>query len=212
MRALFKILTAGLGLVLLAGMSFGQLPRFEISLLGGIARVGAFGDAADYAAGVNDFPTTPKYGAASFGGLLGLSLGRHFGLEAGLRYQTGADVVLTDPSDEDTVSFKTLAHFSAVLRAVFALPLGPVRLYILGGGGLDMLSGDAQSGVTAYGYAVEFEKPDQMIRPLVEAGGGLKLALGLHFGLRAEARYEFIFADPGSIKTLHAEGGIFVRI
>jgi hypothetical protein len=186
--------------------------KFEISLLGGIARVGAFGDAADYLVGTNDFPVTPKHDATAFGGVLGLSLGKYLGLELGARYQTGADVVLTDPSDEDTVPFKTSSHAAAVLRAVVEIPLGQVRFYALAGGGLDLLFGDAQSAVTAYGYDVEFEKPVKTTRPLIEAGGGIKALFGTHLGLRVEARYGIVFADPGEIKTLHLEGGLLVRL
>ncbi len=212
MKTRTRFLTIGLGLAILAGPGFGLGPRLSFSLLGGYARVGAFGDAADYAAGVNDFPTTPGHDAIAIGGLAGLSLGRHFGLELGLRYQTGADVVLTDPSDEDTVPFRTGAHVAAAARAVIEFPLGPVRLYALGGGGLDFLSGQDQAAVSTYGYEVEFTAPERRVRPLAEAGGGLKLFLGTRFALRAEVRYAMIFAEPGTIKTIHAEGGILVRI
>ncbi len=212
MKGPTKILAAAIGLLALAGSGFGQGLKLEISLLGGTARIGAFGEAVDYQAGTNDFPVTPKHNAGAFGGVLGMSLGRYFGLELGARYQTGADVVLTDPSDEDTVPLKTSAHASAVLRALLEFPLGPVRLYALAGGGLDLLSGEAQSAVTRYGYVVDFEKPTKSTRTLAEAGGGCKVFIGSRFGLRAEARYAVIFADSGSIKTLHWEGGIVIRL
>jgi len=192
----------------LAGLSFGQARRFQVSLYGGMTRVMAYGSAKDYVMGSNDFPLTPVHRPAFFGAAFTYSATKRLAIELRGEYTLGANMTLVDPSDQDSVAIQSAKHTSLSMNLLWALTSGRFEPYLIAGGGIDKISTGASTYLSKYGYEVTFSAPDRPLDFFLNAGAGMHWNLGSFLGLFLEARYRFFFASPHAIQSLAGDGGI----
>lgn len=203
-RWLGTILLAA-GLLAGSGTTVAQESRTLLSLTVGIQPLFAYGAVEDYAPGVNDFPVTPAHRPI----LAGLSFGRLSGrwlFELEARWTASSRVVLEDPSDGDTVEIPTSARASACL-AVFFLPLkGRIRPYLGGTAGVDVILAGETRATSRAGYEILISSPvfKDRFDPIVQAGGGLLIALAGRIGVRLDGRYVWVLDRPLPVRGLQA--------
>jgi hypothetical protein len=182
---------------------------FSLCVFGGIQHFPAYGTAADYVPGENDFPVTPAHTAA----MTGLAFGRAAGLflfELDARWTFPRSVVLKDPSDGDSAPIKTTAHVTAVLNALYSPFRGAWRPYVEAGGGVDVVLARSEVVTTAYGYVIDRPalRTADRFDPEAHMGGGLILALGAALAFRVDIRAVWVFDDPRPVRSLQAMGGL----
>jgi hypothetical protein len=185
---------------------------FSLGVFGGMQRFPAYGNAAEYIRGENDFPVTPAHAA----GLAGFSFGRAAGpflFELEARWTFPRAVVLTDPSDGDSVSVSAAAHVSAVLNALYSPFPGAWRPYVEAGGGVDAVLARSETVTTAYGYVIDRPalRTADRFDPEAHLGGGIIVSLGAALALRLDVRVAWIFDDPHPVRSLQAAGGLALR-
>lgn len=207
-RVLMAILTAAV----LAGPSFGQAKRLQISLFGGASRVLAYGSEADYAAGINDFPLTPAHTPMTAGLGLGFALTGSLRAEIRGEYALGSDLTLSDPSDGDRVTVPSAKHLSFSLNMVWSPFSGKLAPYLIAGGGADKMMAESASYLSAYGYQITFDSPARSLDFFVGAGAGLQWSVLPSLGVFIEARGRLLFAKPDSIRSLDAVAGVRIRL
>jgi hypothetical protein len=209
MNVLKKLLGAFAILGVFSASVSGQVRHVELSVLAGINSHFAYGTAADYVLGQNDFPVTPAHGPLLLGLGAALRWGR-FGIELEGRYTRAASVVLTDPSDGDTVAVKTLAHVSGTVSLVYSPLAGRLRPYLEAGGGLDVVLAKDATYTTRDGYVLDVPAPAPKDRfdPEVHAGAGLFLDFSRGFGLRLDGRYVWVLDSPRAVRSLQFGGGL----
>jgi hypothetical protein len=198
-------------LMITASFGFTQQKRVQFSLLGGINRVMEYGSLEDYVSGETDFPVVPSHSPLNFGVALAFFISDSVGIEFDGRYILSTNVMLEDPSDLDSVEVDTSKHFTLTASLIFQIPKGAFRPYLLIGGGIDLLSAEDQVYTSEFGYEVEILSPERKTDLLAQGGGGILLFMSQEFGLRLDARYIYIFADPNAVKSISATAGIFVR-
>jgi hypothetical protein len=199
-------------LVLLSAcLSFGQTKRFQLALFGGIQPTFAYGSAADYVLGSNDFPVTPAHTPAALGAALSFSLSSRLALELRGEYILASTMTLTDPSDRDTVSLKSSKHMAAALNLVWEISGGGIRPFLVLGGGVDKLSGDSVTAMSKYGYDVTFAAPGKTLSLMANAGGGLRFRLSPALGFQLDIRYRLLFSSPDKIRGLVGGAGLLWR-
>jgi hypothetical protein len=206
-----KLSCAVLLMILGAGLSFAQDRKFQVSLFGGASHSFAYGSESDYVMGSNDFPVTPAHTPVSFGAALSFSLSRRLALELRGDYVLASTMTLTDPSDQDTVSIKSSKHMAAALNLVWDLSAGSVRPYLVVGGGVDKLSGDAVTAISANGYEVSFASPAKTWSAFAQAGAGLRIPLSSLLGAQIDLRYRLIFDGSSRISGLIGGAGLYWR-
>mgnify|MGYP001827422689 CR=1 FL=1 len=211
------ILSLSLLLVLsLPGILSGQQDsaRFTFHLFGGLNRVMEYGCDCDYELGVNDFPLTPCHSTSVLGAGFGYMLSKGLGLELDVRYYGSTEVMLTDPSDGDTVNINSAKHYAITFNLLYQILQGSVRPYLIGGAGIDTLVDvDTQFYQTDMGYEFELAAPDKNTHFVWNLGGGVEFVLGRTVGLRADARYVNIpeSGNQPTIQGLNATAGVTVR-
>lgn len=187
----------------------GQARRGELTALAGLNSHFAYGTATDYVLGQNDFPVTPAHGPLLLGLGCALRWGR-FGIEFEGRYTFASSVVLTDPSDGDTVDVKTLPHVSGTVSLVYSPLAGHLRPYLEAGGGLDVVFAKDATYTTRNGYVLDVPAPASKDRfdPEVHAGAGLFVDFSRGFGLRLDGRYVWVLDKPRAVRSLQFAGGL----
>jgi len=214
-----KFLVTSLALLLflsLPGLVSAQQQDTGIYLhfFGGVNWVLEYGCDCDYALGENDFPVTPAHNTAAVGMGLGYLLGKGFGLELDGRYHSNTQVVLTDPSDGDTVTIDTAKHYTITFNLLYQIMQGSVRPYLLAGLGFDTVV-DVETIVynTDMGYEFELKEPEQKTDFMYNLGGGFEFLLGRTLGLRVDGRYVSIpkTDDHDTIQSINATAGLTIR-
>jgi len=195
-----------------AGLCAAEERHLEISILGGVNRHFAYGTVSDYALGVNDFPVTPAHTPPALGLGAAYRTGR-WGFELDVRATLAAKVVLSDPSDGDTVEIETLPHVAAGLNIFFQPWTGGFRPYLLAGGGLDAVLARDRTYTSRYGYTISVPAPRGKDRydPEAHAGGGLFIDLSRSLGFRIDARYVWVFDAPAPVRSVQALAGLVLR-
>jgi hypothetical protein len=199
-------------LLITASIGFAQQKKVQFSLLGGINHVFEYGAIEDYISGENDFPIVPSHSPLNFGLALAFFFSESVGLEFDGRFTLSTPVMLQDPSDQDLVEVDTSKHYSLTANLIFQIPSGSFRPYFLIGGGIDIISAEDQVYTSEFGYEVEILSPESKTDFLAQGGGGILLFISPDFGLRLDARYIYIFADPNAVKSISATAGIFFRL
>jgi hypothetical protein len=203
----------GIGLVLVIhGSLAAQSPRNYFFLAGGVHHHFSSGSTDDYVLGENDFPVIP----AHTGFLLGFSylrmFGKMFGAEIEARFVGSSRVVLTDPSDGDSVEISAGPHASFTVNALFAPFPWAVRPYLVAGGGLDVILAGEAAYTSRYGYEIEVPAPafKERFDPEVHVGAGVLVVVGKRWGFRLESRYGWIFDKPWTISGVSGSAGVFL--
>ncbi|MCX6565540.1 MAG: hypothetical protein NTW38_03820 [Candidatus Aminicenantes bacterium] len=208
-----RAIALGIGLILaVQGAGQAQAAKNFLFLSGGAHYHFQSGETGEYVLGENDFPVIP----AHTGFLLGFSylrtFGKMFGAEIDARFVSSSHVVLTDPSDGDTVEISAGPHASFTVSALFAPFPWAVRPYLLAGGGLDVfLAGDA-SYTSRYGYVIDVPAPafKERFDPEAHVGVGVLIVLGKRWGFRLESRYGWIFDRPRTLSGISGSAGVFL--
>ena len=198
-------------LMITVSFSFAQQKKAQFSLLGGINHVFEYGSIENYISGKTDFPVVPSHSPLNIGLALAFFFSDFVGLEFDGRYTQSTSVTLQDPSDQDTVELDTSKHYTLTANFIFQMPRGTIRPYFLIGAGIDAISADDQIFTSDFGYEVEILAPESKSDFLAQGGGGILIFMSQEFGLRIDARYIYIFADPNKVKSINATAGIFVR-
>jgi hypothetical protein len=198
--------------ILTAAAAGGAERSFLIGVFAGAQRFPAYGSAAEYVRGENDFPVTPAHAAA----MAGFSFGRVSGpflFELEARWTLPRAVVLNDPSDGDSVSVSTAAHVSMVLNALVSPLHGTWRPFVEAGGGVEAVLVRSETVTTAYGYMIDRPalRTADRFDPEAHLGGGLIVSLGEALALRFGVRAVWIFDDPHPVRSLQAAGGLALR-
>jgi hypothetical protein len=189
-----------------------QTPRSYLTLLGGIHHHYSSGSAADYVLGSNDFPVVPAHNGVLLGFSYLWTFGKMFGLEIDARFVGSSNVVLSDPSDGDTVAMKSGPH-APLTTNILLLPFaGKIRPYLLTGVGVDIYLTGAASYTSRFGYQIDMPAPafKERFDPEVHAGGGVFVNVGKRWGVRLDSRYVWIFDQPDTIRGLSMAAGFFL--
>jgi len=162
-----------------------------------------------YEAGANDFSTHEAY--TTFGAGYGLTIGSKafFGLE--LHYNLSGKAILTDPSDNDTVSIDTYKYASGLLLIGFNIVRNPgIRFYIEGGGGIAYgIDIKTKTYISAQGFETIIEPP-QKRSPFFGFGGlGIDLYFTHGIGMTVHARYRYLAADDPQSAVIALAGLVF---
>jgi len=208
MKKFFVLLSI---LLIAASPGLAQNKRIQFSLSGGLNHIFEYGSIEDYIAGETDFPVVPSHSPLNFGIALAFFVSDSVGIEFDGRYTQSTKVTLQDPSDQDTVEVDSSKHYSLTANLIFQIPRGSFRPYVLLGGGVDIISAEDRVYMSEFGYEVEILAPERKTDFLIQGGGGILLFMSREFGLRIDARYISIYADPDAVKSINGTAGIFVR-
>lgn len=185
--------------------------EFQLSIIGGINHVFEYGSEKDYSPGENDFPITPSHSAPC----LGLGLSYFFidslGVELDSYYCPGSKVNLTDPSDDDSVAYRTGNHLALTLNLIYRYKMGNFSPYFIVGGGIDKLLAKDQFYTSAHGYEIEFTAPDKTLDLMADIGGGIHYLFRPNAGVMVDIRYMIIFAKPDNVTGMNLMVGAFIR-
>lgn len=185
--------------------------KFQLSVFGGINHVFKYGSESDYALGENDFPVTPAHTPLALGASLAYFFTENLGLELDWRYALSSQVMLEDPSDQDTVQIDSSKHYSMTLNLLYQLMSGKLRPYILVGGGIDELLAEDVTYISKYGFEIALEAPTKTLDAAANFGVGLNYFMSSRVALRLDVRYVMIFADPNNVNNLSAVVGLSFR-
>ena len=172
--------------------------------------VNSAGSEADYKEGENDFPIMSSH--QTFGGGFGLtfgSKGAFFGIEG--HYNLSGETILTDPSDNDTVTIETYKYASGFLTLGFnIINNNSMRLYIGAGGGISYTSGAEMETYTSdKGYETQIEVPEKKY-PLTGFGGiGLEIYFSPNTGFLLSGRYLYTDLDQPQTMIVAMVGLVF---
>jgi outer membrane protein W len=183
--------------------------KHQFSLLGGISHILEYGSEEDYVLGENDFPVTPGHTPPFFGLSFSYYLADKIKMELDWRYVFNSEVILTDPSDGDTVAIDTSKQHFTSLSFVYQFLRSKFRPYFLVGGGLNKLLAKTQSYVTNYGYEIDLEVPDKTTALFAQIGGGVDALLSSALGIKLDVRFVYLFSDPDNIYLLFAGLGAY---
>lgn len=188
-----------------------QAQKFQFTLFGGINHLFQYGSEKNYVPGENDFPVTPSHTPAIMGVSLAYALSDSLALEVDGRYTFSTKVTLVDPSDQDTVDVDTSKHFSLTLNLIYQFPAGNLKPYLVAGGGLDSVSTEERTYVSAHGFEITVEPPESATDALINFGAGFIYSVSEVIGIRLDVRYVLILAQPESVKSLNAVLGATLR-
>jgi hypothetical protein len=94
------------------------------------------------------------------------------------------------------------------LNVLWTLFDAGLRPYVVLGGGVDKLIGDAVTVQSSLGYDVTFLPPTKTLSVFGNAGAGVRLPLTASLTAQADIRYRLIFSKPDSVSGLFATAGI----
>jgi len=174
-----------------------------------MSHVFRYGSVEDYEFAANDFPVTPAHNSLKFGITLSYFFIKGLGFELDTRFFLPSRVILEDPSDQDTVAIDTSSHFSISLNYIYRFLNGKIQPYLVAGGGIDKLLGKDQTAVTAYGFEIQFDRPEKTVDITVNAGGGIQFSLNSRMGIKLDIRYTVIFGEK-SLTSLNPTLGVFI--
>lgn len=207
-----KIILLILVTLFLSGLAWGQDKKFQLSLLGGINYVPEYGSEDDHVIGENDFPVTPSHKV----GCLGLSAAYFFSekiaIELSARYYLRTDVVLQDPSDQDSVEIQTGKHLGIFANIIYRFSGRNFRPYVTVGTGIDHIMTKDKTYTSEYGFEVEFAAPERKLDPVLNFGGGLNYFFSSNFGVGVDLRYIIIFSKANSINNLNIMAGFLLSM
>ena len=203
----------GLIFVLIFGIAggavFAQDKKIQFSLFGGISPIFEYGSVEDYSLGENDFPVTPSHTPPYFGLSFSYFLAKNVKAELDWRYVLSSKIILSDPSDDDTVEIDTSKQYFASLSVVYQCLPCKFRPYFLAGGGTNKFSAKAGTYISDYGYEIELGIPDITTALFAQFGGGLDVLLSSSFGVLADIRFVYLFTEPDNILSLFAGVGAY---
>jgi len=206
---------AALALIAAAALPLdSQERRFQAAIAGGLHRHSAYGAEGDYIQGENDFPVTPAHSASVLNLSLSYALKPWLAVEYDCRFVGSSPVVLRDPSDGDVLRCRSNRHFSFALALLVRLPAGRIRPYLAVGGGVDRIEAKEETVETELGQIISWPAPgeNELVAPLLQAGGGVEIFLGRAFGIRLGGRYILILDDPADVRSISATAGLFLRL
>jgi opacity protein-like surface antigen len=209
--SLIRFCLALLWASVLAGPAGAQDTTAYFHFFGGLNRVFEYGCDCDYELGVNDFPVTPAHDTGTVGFGFGYGLGKGFVIELDGRYNSNAEVKLTDPSDGDTVKIDTAKHYSVTANLLYRIGRGGIQPYLLAGAGIDTLVDvDTKTLETDMGFEFILNEPEKKTDFMFNLGGGVEFLLSRTFRLRLDARYINIpkTDDHAEIQSLNATAGL----
>jgi len=192
-----------------AGAVFAQDKKFKFSLIGGISSVFEYGSAEDYSLGENDFPVTPSHMPPYFGLSFSYFFANNVRAELDWRYVLSSKIVLSDPSDNDTIEIDTSKQYFASLNIVYQYLPFKFRPYVLVGGGINKLLAEAGIYISEFGYEIEWGIPYKTTALFAQFGGGLDVPLSLSFGVLADVRFVYLFTEQNDILSLFAGIGAY---
>jgi len=192
-----------------AGAVFAQDKKFQFSLFGGVSSIFEYGSIEDYSLGENDFPVTPSHTPPYFGLSFSYVITKNVKAELDWRYVFSSKIILSDPSDDDTVEIDTAKQYFVSLNVVYQCLQGKFRPFVLVGGGINKLLAEAGTFVSEYGYEIELGIPDKTTALFAQFGGGIDFLLSSSFGLLADVRFVYLFTEPDNILSLFAGVGAY---
>jgi len=192
-----------------AGTVFAQDKKFQFSLFGGISPIFEYGADEDYSLGENDFPVTPSHTPPYFGLSFSCFFAKNIKAELDWRYVFSSKVILSDPSDDDSLEIDTSKQYFASLNVVYQCLQCKFRPYVLAGSGINKLLAEAGTYISEYGYEIELDIPDKTTALFVQFGGGLDFLLSSSFGVLADVRFFYLFTEPDNILSLFASVGAY---
>ena len=192
-----------------AGAVFAQEKKFQFSLFGGISSVFEYGSAEDYSLGENDFPVTPSHMPPYFGLSFSYFFANNVRAELDWRYVLSSKIILSDPSDDDTVEINTSKQYFTSLNIVYQCLPCKFRPYVLVGAGLNKLLAEAGTYISEFGYEIEWGIPDRTAALFAQFGGGLDVLLSLSFGVLADVRFVYLLTEPNNIFSLFTGIGAY---
>ncbi|MFC2166372.1 hypothetical protein ACFLQZ_00225 [Acidobacteriota bacterium] len=203
----------GLIFILFLGIAtisvFGQAKKMQLALFGGIGPVFEYGSIEDYSLGENDFPVTPSHSPPFFGLAFSYSITKNVKAELDWRYVFSSTILLSDPSDDDTLEIDTSKQYFTSLNVVYQCFQCKFKPYFLVGGGLNKLKAESASYISEYGYEIELDIPDKTTALFAQVGGGIDYLLSSSFGLLADVRLVYLFTEPDNIISLFAGIGAY---
>jgi len=159
--------------------------------------------------GENDFPVTPSHTPPYFGLSFSYVITKNVKAELDWRYVFSSKIILSDPSDDDTVEIDTAKQYFVSLNVVYQCLQGKFRPFVLVGGGINKLLAEAGTFVSEYGYEIELGIPDKTTALFAQFGGGIDFLLSSSFGLLADVRFVYLFTEPDNILSLFAGVGAY---
>ena len=172
--------------------------------------VNSAGNEDDYKAGENDFPLMASH--QTFGSGFGFTVGsrvKFFGMEG--HYNFAGETILTDPSDDDTVTISTYKYASGFLTLGFnIINNSAMRLYINGGGGISYALGAEMATYTSdKGHETHIDVPEKKY-PLTAFGGiGLEIYFSPNSGFLIGGRYLYTDLDQPQAMIVAMMGLVF---
>lgn len=192
-----------------AGSVFAQDKKFQFSLFGGISPIFEYGSVEDYSLGENDFPVTPSHAPPYFGLSFSYFFAKSVKAELDWRYVLSSKIILSDPSDDDTVEIDTSKQYFTSLNVVYQCFQCKFRPYFLVGGGINKLLAEAGTYISEYGYEIEWGIPGKTTALFTQFGGGLDVFLSSSFGVLADVRFVYLFTEPDNVLSLFAGIGAY---
>jgi hypothetical protein len=183
--------------------------RILVSFLSGFNHVFEYGNEEEFVMGENDFPVTPAHTSLSLGASCGYFLAKNFGLEVDGRFYFSSDLILRDPSDNDTIQIDSSRHFSIMADVIYQFLDKKIIPYTVAGIGLDFLLAKEGTTISKNGYEVDIVAPERTLDLLVNFGMGIKLFISKTLGLRGDIRYILLLSKPQHISNLNALVGLF---
>lgn len=173
---------------------------------------GSFTQAVEgtYEAGVTDFSNTDAHTVLGFGlGITSSSEKLFFtGLE--VHYNMQGKVIMTDPSDSDTVEIDTYKNVMGFLTVGFNIVRSEsLNFFVNGGGGVNYLLGTETATYTStLGYETIIEPPERKYNFMAFGGAGVSFMFSGGAGVFASGRYVYVWTEDEPVGTIMALGGL----
>ena len=210
-----KGLKRGLIFVAVLGMAVGtsgaQDKKFQASFFAGVNPIFEYGSEEDYSQGENDFPVTPFHAPPFFGLSFSYNFMGNFKAELDWRYVFSSEILLSDPSDDDSLEIDTSKQYFASLNIVYQCQDNKFRPFVLAGGGINTLLAEARTYVSEYGYEIELGVPDRILAFFAQVGGGVDVLLSSFFGVIVDVRFICLLTEPDNIFSFFAGAGAYFR-
>jgi hypothetical protein len=146
----------------------------------------------DYIPGENDFPMTPAYTGLGLGCGLMFNLSDRIALRVTGDYILGSEVEKKDPSDDETVKYRTYDSINILGGMIYRFGIKQ-RFFASGGAGFNILNPYADKEAEgSLGSVVIISAPDSKINLMASIGGGIIFPLKKSI-LKIEALFNLIF-------------------
>lgn len=179
-----------------------QQKKVYILLYGTFNLVQKMGNIGDYVPGENDFPITPAHFESGGGLGLFINISHRFAIQLSSYYLFGNRVNKEDPSDGETVTYKTYNNINTLGSVIVKVGSKP-QFFICGGGGFNVLIPYPQKEVEgSLGSIIILQPPDKKINPMVGVGGGVILNFKKMI-LKLEALYTMILRYEKNSILIH---------